>query len=67
MHRAGFHFPSPLQDVDTVYMTKVELQAKLDSLADEINFLKYLYDVVRGADALERDAGEEQGCGTIRD
>uniref|UniRef100_A0A8V5GSB7 IF rod domain-containing protein n=1 Tax=Melopsittacus undulatus TaxID=13146 RepID=A0A8V5GSB7_MELUD len=27
------------------YMTKVELQAKLDSLADEMNFLKYLYDV----------------------
>ncbi|XP_065515793.1 keratin, type II cytoskeletal 4-like [Lathamus discolor] len=33
------------KDVDTVYMTKVELQAKLDSLADEISFLKYLYDV----------------------
>uniref|UniRef100_A0A8C3KRE3 IF rod domain-containing protein n=1 Tax=Calidris pygmaea TaxID=425635 RepID=A0A8C3KRE3_9CHAR len=31
-------------DVDGVYMTKVELQAKLDSLADEINFLKYLYE-----------------------
>ncbi|PKU34337.1 type ii cytoskeletal hypothetical protein [Limosa lapponica baueri] len=25
-------------------MNKVELQAKLDSLADEINFLKYLYE-----------------------
>uniref|UniRef100_A0A8V5GWJ9 IF rod domain-containing protein n=1 Tax=Melopsittacus undulatus TaxID=13146 RepID=A0A8V5GWJ9_MELUD len=33
------------KDVDTAYMTKVELQAKLDSLADEMNFLKYLYDV----------------------
>ncbi|NWY57670.1 K2C4 protein, partial [Chionis minor] len=32
------------KDVDAVYMTKVELQAKLDSLADEINFLKYLYE-----------------------
>uniref|UniRef100_A0A672VCG6 Keratin 75 n=1 Tax=Strigops habroptila TaxID=2489341 RepID=A0A672VCG6_STRHB len=33
------------KDVDTAYMTKVELQAKLDSQADEINFLKYLYEV----------------------
>ncbi|NXS40329.1 K2C75 protein, partial [Balaeniceps rex] len=32
------------KDADTVYATKVELQARLDSLADEINFLKYLYD-----------------------
>ncbi|NXD88640.1 K2C4 protein, partial [Halcyon senegalensis] len=32
------------KDVDGVYMTKVELQAKSDSLADEINFLKCLYE-----------------------
>ncbi|NXI56807.1 K2C4 protein, partial [Chloroceryle aenea] len=32
------------KDVDGVYMTKVELQAKADSLADEINFLKCLYE-----------------------
>ncbi|NXX11420.1 K2C4 protein, partial [Podargus strigoides] len=32
------------KDVDGVYMTKVELQAKLDSLADEINFLKCLFE-----------------------
>ncbi|NWW95399.1 K2C4 protein, partial [Rhynochetos jubatus] len=32
------------KDVDAAYMTKVDLQAKLDSLADEINFLKYLYE-----------------------
>ncbi|NWZ42848.1 K2C4 protein, partial [Brachypodius atriceps] len=32
------------KDVDGVYMTKVELQGKLDSLSDEINFLKYLYE-----------------------
>lgn len=37
-------------------MTKVELQAKLDSLADEINFLKYLYEAVSGPAAL-RGAG----------
>uniref|UniRef100_A0A663N9X0 IF rod domain-containing protein n=1 Tax=Athene cunicularia TaxID=194338 RepID=A0A663N9X0_ATHCN len=41
----GFHFPFLLQDVDAAYMTKVDLQAKSDSLADEINFLKYLYEV----------------------
>ncbi|XP_032842456.2 keratin, type II cytoskeletal 4-like [Tyto alba] len=33
------------KDVDAAYMTKVDLQAKLDSLADEINFLKYLFEV----------------------
>ncbi|NXF41302.1 K2C75 protein, partial [Nyctibius bracteatus] len=32
------------KDVDGVYMTKVELQGKLDSLADEIDFLKCLYE-----------------------
>ncbi|NXI37888.1 K2C75 protein, partial [Galbula dea] len=32
------------KDVDGAYMTKVELQAKLDSLADEINFLRCLYE-----------------------
>ncbi|NXD05207.1 K2C4 protein, partial [Certhia familiaris] len=32
------------KDVDGVYITKVELQGKLDSLSDEINFLKCLYE-----------------------
>uniref|UniRef100_A0A8C5X220 IF rod domain-containing protein n=1 Tax=Malurus cyaneus samueli TaxID=2593467 RepID=A0A8C5X220_9PASS len=32
------------KDVDGVYMTKVELQGKVDSLTDEINFLKCLYE-----------------------
>ncbi|CAI5765201.1 type II cytoskeletal 4-like [Podarcis lilfordi] len=32
------------KDVDAAYMNKVELQAKLDSLTDEINFLRCLYD-----------------------
>ncbi|NXY62682.1 K2C75 protein, partial [Callaeas wilsoni] len=32
------------KDVDGVYMTKVELQGKLDSLSDELNFLKCLYE-----------------------
>lgn len=43
---AGFLIPSLLQDVDGAYMTKVELQAKVDSLSDEINFLKALYEAV---------------------
>ena len=34
------------QDVDAAYMTKVELQAKADSLADEINFLRVIYEAV---------------------
>ncbi|NXX97203.1 K2C75 protein, partial [Centropus bengalensis] len=32
------------KDVDGVYMTKMELQAKMDSLLDEIEFLKCFYD-----------------------
>uniref|UniRef100_A0A2K6ENC9 Keratin 4 n=1 Tax=Propithecus coquereli TaxID=379532 RepID=A0A2K6ENC9_PROCO len=32
------------KDVDAAYMTKVELEAKVDSLNDEINFLRVLYD-----------------------
>lgn len=35
-----------LQDVDAAYMNKVELQAKLDALQDEINFLKCLHEAV---------------------
>ncbi|XP_042524661.1 keratin, type II cytoskeletal 2 oral-like, partial [Dipodomys spectabilis] len=33
------------QDVDAAYMNKAELQAKVDSLIDEINFLRTLYDM----------------------
>uniref|UniRef100_A0A8D2LMI5 IF rod domain-containing protein n=1 Tax=Varanus komodoensis TaxID=61221 RepID=A0A8D2LMI5_VARKO len=32
------------KDVDAAYMTKVELQAKLDALTDEINFLTCLHE-----------------------
>ena len=35
------------QDVDAAYMNKVELQGKVDSLTDEIKFLKCLYEGVR--------------------
>ncbi|XP_024431340.2 keratin, type II cytoskeletal 4 [Desmodus rotundus] len=31
------------KDVDAAYMTKVELEAKVDALNDEINFLRVLY------------------------
>lgn len=37
-----------LQDVDATYMTKVELEAKVENVTDEINFLKALYDAVSG-------------------
>ncbi|XP_031212365.1 keratin, type II cytoskeletal 2 oral [Mastomys coucha] len=33
------------KDVDGAYMNKVELQAKVDSLTDDINFLRTLYDM----------------------
>uniref|UniRef100_A0A8C8A5W5 IF rod domain-containing protein n=1 Tax=Otus sunia TaxID=257818 RepID=A0A8C8A5W5_9STRI len=32
------------QDVDAAYMNKVELEAKVDALTDELNFLRALYD-----------------------
>ncbi|XP_038608046.1 keratin, type II cytoskeletal 3 isoform X2 [Tachyglossus aculeatus] len=32
------------KDVDAAYMNKVELQSQVDSLTDEINFLRTLYD-----------------------
>lgn len=35
-----------MQDVDEAYMNKVELEAKLESLTDEINFLRSIYEEV---------------------
>ncbi len=35
------------QDVDEAYMNKVELEAKLESLTDEINFLRSIYEEVQ--------------------
>lgn len=37
--------PAP-QDVDAAYMNKVELQARVDALMDEINFTRAFYDAV---------------------
>lgn len=42
----GHSLLSLFQDVDGAYMNKVELQAKVDSLTDEINFRRALYDMV---------------------
>lgn len=36
----------PIKDTDAAYMMKVDLEAKLDGLSDEIEFLKQLYDAV---------------------
>lgn len=36
-----------LQDVDNTYMAKVELQAKVDVLNQELEFMKVLFDAVR--------------------
>lgn len=33
--------------MDAAYTNKVELQAKVDALIEEINFLRTLYDMVR--------------------
>lgn len=35
------------QDVDAAYMNKMELEAKVNSLTDEINFLRMLFEAVR--------------------
>lgn len=37
------------QDVDTAYMNKVELEAKVDALMDEINFLRAFFEAVSDA------------------
>lgn len=39
--------PKSPQDVDAAYMSKVELEAKVDALMDEINFMKMFFDAVR--------------------
>ncbi|XP_029811349.1 keratin, type II cytoskeletal 3-like [Suricata suricatta] len=38
------------KDVDATYMTKVELEAKVENVTDEINFLKALYDAADTSD-----------------
>lgn len=36
-----------LQDVDAAFMNKVELEARVDTLMDEINFMKMFFEAVR--------------------
>lgn len=38
-------FPAA-KDTDAAYMNKVELEAKLDELSDEVDFLRQIYDAV---------------------
>lgn len=49
-----FNVISPSQDVDAAYMNKVELETRVASLTDELNFLRSLYEVVRILCALLR-------------
>ena len=44
MNNLSFSFP--VQDTDAAYMIKVELEAKLDALSDEIDFMRQIYDAV---------------------
>lgn len=38
-------FPAA-KDTDVAYMNRVELEAKLDELSDEVEFLRQIYDTV---------------------
>lgn len=38
---------SPFQDVDCAYMTKVDLEAKVSAIVEELTFLRYIFDAVR--------------------
>ena len=38
---------SRFQDADAAYVNKVDLGTKVDALADEVNFLRALYEAVR--------------------
>lgn len=40
---------SSLQDVDSSYIDKTELQARADLLTQEVDFLRTLYDAVKDA------------------
>lgn len=47
-------------------MNKVELEAKVDALMDEINFMKMFFEAVRNASYLgPRDMGRHQELGAL--
>lgn len=54
------------QDVDAAYMNKVELEAKVDALMDEINFLRAFYEAVRAGCPDWRAGGCEHWLGGIQ-
>lgn len=46
MMKPKAHLCCYFQDVDAAYMNKIELEAKVDALQDEINFLRAVYEAV---------------------
>lgn len=50
------------QDVDAAYMNKVELEAKVEALMDEINFLRSFYEAVSRAGGSPLEELEAGGC-----
>lgn len=60
-------YSSFFQDVDAAYMNKVELEAKVDALTDEINFLRAFHEAVRTLLLLQKgrtgNAGWKNECG----
>lgn len=52
------------QDVDGAYMNKVELEAKVDSLTDQINFYRMIYEAVRVCKCFLVPGLERKGCFT---
>lgn len=56
--------PSPLQDVDCAYLRKSDLEANAEALIEEINFLRRLYEEVRGRGPYRKEAANlEEGAG----
>jgi hypothetical protein len=51
-----------LQDVDAAYTNKVELETKVDSLNDEINFLRLFYEAVRTPSIQGKGICHLRGC-----
>ena len=62
-HTLAPYSPSHHQDVDCAYLRKSDLEANVEALVEESNFLKRLYDEVRGPLPTSLEAGRE-GVGT---
>lgn len=62
---SGEHPVLLFQDVDAAYMNRVELEAKVSCLTDEINFLRMLYEEVRACECVDPSQVwplERKGC-----